>query len=40
MKTQQTFLSPFNGKIAKLTVSKGEQVSEGVVMAVVEREEG
>jgi acetyl/propionyl-CoA carboxylase alpha subunit len=40
MKTQQTFLSPFNGKIAKLAVSKGEQVGEGLVMAVVEREEG
>ena len=38
MKTQQTFLAPFNGKISKLSVSKGEQVSEGVVMAVVEPE--
>jgi biotin carboxyl carrier protein len=36
MKTQQTFVAPFNGKIAKVTVSKGEQVAEGLVMAVVE----
>ncbi len=36
MKTQQTFLSPFDGKIARLSVSKGDQVGEGVVMAVVE----
>jgi 3-methylcrotonyl-CoA carboxylase alpha subunit len=39
MKTQQTFLAPFKGKIARLTVSKGDQVGEGVVMAVVERDE-
>lgn len=36
MKTQQTFLSPFDGKIARLSVSKGDQVGEGIVMAVVE----
>jgi 3-methylcrotonyl-CoA carboxylase alpha subunit len=36
MKTQQTFLAPFNGKITKVTVSKGEQVAEGLIMAVVE----
>lgn len=38
MKTQQTFLAPFDGKISKLSVSKGDQVGEGVVMAVVEPE--
>lgn len=38
MKTQQTFLAPFDGKITKLSVSKGDQVGDGVVMAVVEPE--
>lgn len=36
MKTQQAFVAPFDGKIAKLAVSKGEQVTDGLVMAVVE----
>lgn len=36
MKTQQTFAAPFDGKIAKVAVSKGEQVADGFVMAVVE----
>lgn len=36
MKTQQTFVAPFDGKIGKVSVSKGEQVVEGLVMAVVE----
>lgn len=38
MKTQQTFIAPFDGKLSKLSVSKGDQVGEGVVMAVVEPE--
>ena len=36
MKTQQTFAAPFDGKIALIGVKKGEQVGEGVVLAVVE----
>ncbi|MBC8065555.1 MAG: biotin/lipoyl-binding protein [Chlorobia bacterium] len=39
MKTQQAFVAPFDGKIAKLVVSKGEQVSDGLVMAIVEQAE-
>lgn len=36
MKTQQTFSAPFDGRIAKLLVSKNEQIGEGSVMVVVE----
>ncbi len=36
MKTQQTFVAPFKGIIGKLSVCKGEQVVEGMIMAVVE----
>jgi biotin carboxyl carrier protein len=38
MKTQQAFNSPFDGKIVQLTVRKGEQVSEGLLMVKVEPE--
>lgn len=36
MKTQQTFVAPFDGRIARLTVSKGEQVDDGTLMVLVE----
>jgi 3-methylcrotonyl-CoA carboxylase alpha subunit len=36
MKTQQTFAAPFDGKVVQVHVMKGEQVGEGVVLAVVE----
>ena len=40
MKTQQAFTAPFDGKIAQLSVSKGEQIAEGLIMASVEPSEG
>lgn len=36
MKTQQAFVAPFDGKLVSLKVSKGDQVSDGQVLAVVE----
>ena len=35
MKTQQPFLSPFDGVVSKLSAIKGAQVSDGEVLAVV-----
>lgn len=36
MKTQQAFTAPFSGKLTKLNVEKGQQVSEGFLLAVIE----
>lgn len=38
MKTQQPFLAPFDGVLSEVRVSKGEQVAEGALLAVVEDE--
>lgn len=35
MKTQQPFLAPFDGTITEIKVSKGEQVGEGALLAIV-----
>ncbi len=35
MKTQQSFLAPFDGLIDSISVTKGDQVTEGFLMAVV-----
>lgn len=35
MKTQQPFLAPFDGTLAEVKVSKGEQVGEGALLALV-----
>lgn len=35
MKTQQPFTAPFDGVVEKLDVTKGQQVAEGAVLAVV-----
>jgi len=35
MKTQQPFTSPFDGIVEKVNVSKGKQVADGEVLAVV-----
>jgi biotin carboxyl carrier protein len=36
MKTQQTFVAPFDGTLSKVSVFKGDQVTEGMILAVVE----
>lgn len=36
MKTQQTFTAPFKGVVSKLAVTKGQQVTEGQLMVLVE----
>ncbi|HVT11779.1 MAG TPA: biotin/lipoyl-containing protein [Fimbriimonadaceae bacterium] len=35
MKTQQAFTAPFDGAVEKLCVAKGDQVSDGELLAVV-----
>lgn len=35
MKTQQAFAAPFDGTLTKLTVSKGQQVSDQELLAVI-----
>lgn len=40
MKTQQPFAAPFAGTVKKLGVVKGEQVSDGQLLALVERSDG
>ena len=39
MKTQQPFTAPFDGTVDKLSVSKGDQVAEGAVLAVIKPNE-
>lgn len=36
MKTQQPFTAPFDGKVTKLPITKGQQVIDGATLAVVE----
>jgi acetyl/propionyl-CoA carboxylase alpha subunit len=36
MKTQQPFVAPFDGTVFQLPVAKGQQVSEGALLALVE----
>jgi biotin carboxyl carrier protein len=36
MKTQQPVVSPFDGTIGQITVARGEQVQDGILLAVVE----
>jgi acetyl/propionyl-CoA carboxylase alpha subunit len=36
MKTQQPFVAPFEGKVAKLSAQKGMQVKDGELLAVIE----
>ena len=36
MKTQQPFLSPFDGKVIAISVEKGDQVADGTVLAVIQ----
>ncbi len=36
MKTQQPFSAPFDGVLRKLCVAKGDQVSDGALLAVIE----
>jgi biotin carboxyl carrier protein len=36
MKTQQSFTAPFDGVVSEVHVVKGEQVSEGALLAVVD----
>jgi acetyl/propionyl-CoA carboxylase alpha subunit len=39
MKTQQPFIAPFDGVVEKLHVSKGQQVGDGEVLAVLRASE-
>jgi len=36
MKTQQTFAAPFDGTVSKVDTKKGQQVSEGELLALIE----
>lgn len=38
MKTQQPLTAPFDGAVTKLSAQKGQQVAEGVVLAIVKPE--
>ncbi|HZH99092.1 MAG TPA: biotin/lipoyl-containing protein [Fimbriimonadaceae bacterium] len=40
MKTQQAFVAPFDGTLKELPVSRGEQVSDGQLLALVVSSEG
>lgn len=40
MKTHQSFVAPFDGKVVKLVLAKGTQVAEGDVLAIIEPAEG
>lgn len=39
MKTQQPFIAPFDGVLIEVKTSKGEQVAEGALLAIVTAEE-
>jgi 3-methylcrotonyl-CoA carboxylase alpha subunit len=39
MKTQQFLVAPFDGRLASVRIGKGDQVAEGVLLAVVEPSE-
>lgn len=36
MKTQQPFTAPFEGTVSKLSVSKGDQVLDGALLAIIQ----